>query len=121
MVVISSDTPRGRHRLVEPTQRPALLPRSTTVVAAAVGVVLTLGAQDEAQLPAPAAPPVDVPVSALQPVVPEPHDGRADPVPAALTGRAIAGAHATGFATARVGEIRSAPETTTVPEALFAA
>lgn len=95
--MISFDTSRGRHRLVETARRPALLPRSATVVAATVGVVLGLGAQDEVKKPVPP-PSADLPVSALQPVVPDPRDGRAEPVPAALHGRAIAGAHPTGSA-----------------------
>ena len=116
--MISSDTPRGRHRLVEDARRPALMPRSATVVAATVGVVLTMGVQGEAELPAPRPQP-DVPVSALQPVVLDPHAGYADPVPAARTGRSIAGAHATGSAVARPDAVPAAP--VGVPRSLFAA
>ncbi len=115
--MISSDTPRGRHRLVEDARRPALMPRSATVVAATVGVVLTMAVQGEAELPAPRPQP-DVPVSALQPVVLEPRAGYADPVPAALTGRSIAGAHATGSATVRP-DVPPAP--VDIPRSLLAA
>ena len=102
----STDTPRGRHRLAEPVRRPALLPRSMTVVAVTVGAVLTLGAQERAQVPAPRPHP-DAParaMSALEPVIPAPRDGRPariDAVPAGVTGAAIAGAHATGSASVR--------------------
>ncbi len=116
--MISSDTPRGRHRLVEDARRPALAPRSATVVAATVGVVLTMGVQGESELPAPRPQPDD-PVSALQPVVLEPRAGHADPVPAALTGRSIAGAHATGFAAVRPDHVPAEP--VDVPRSLFAA
>lgn len=115
--MISSDTPRGRHRLVEGAPRPALMPRSATVVAATVGVVLTMAVQGEAELPAPLPQP-DMPVSALQPVVLEPPIGYADPVPAAVTGRSIAGAHATGSAVVRP-DVPAAP--VEIPRSLFAA
>jgi hypothetical protein len=108
--VTSSDTSRARHRLVEPVRRPALLPRSATVVAATVGAVLALGAQERTHVPAPRHPDAPAPsVSALQPVIPAPReDSRApidagwiDTVPAGVTGRAIAGAHASGTASMR--------------------
>jgi hypothetical protein len=100
--VSSTDAPRGRHRLaVERTvRRPALMPRSATVVAATVGAVIVLGVQERVELPAPRPHP-GAPVSALEPVIPAQRDGRPariDPVPAGVTGRAIAGAHAIGSA-----------------------
>ena len=104
--VTSTDTQRGRHRLAEPARRPALLPRSATVVAVTVGAVVVLGVQERPQLPA-QRPHPDAPastLSALEPVIPAQRDGRAariDPVPVGVTGSAIAGAHATGFASVR--------------------
>jgi hypothetical protein len=108
--VTSSDTPRGRHRLAEPVRRPALLPRSASVVAATVGAVLALGAQDRLDVPAPRPPAAPSPsVAALQPVIPAPREGRPaqidagwiHTVPAGVTGRAIAGAHASASAPMR--------------------
>jgi len=104
--VTSTDIPRGRHRLAEPVRRPALLPRSVTVVAATVGAVIVMGVQQRPELAAPrphpdAATPT---MSALEPVIPAQRDGRPariDPVPAGVTGSAIAGAHATGVASVR--------------------
>ncbi len=93
----STDTRRGRHRRAEPVRLPALLPRSATVVAATVGAVLVLGVQEHGPLSAPRPHP-DLVTPALEPVIPEP---RVDPVPAGLTGRSIAGAHATGSASVR--------------------
>jgi energy-converting hydrogenase Eha subunit F len=109
--VTSTDTQRGRHRLAEPVRRPALMPRSVTVVAATVGAVVVLGVQEGSRLPAPRPHP-DAPtqtMSALEPVVPAQRSGRPariDPahvgtVPAGVTGRAIAGAHTSGFAPIR--------------------
>lgn len=106
----STDTPRGRHRLVEPVRRPALLPRSATVIAATVGAVLALGTQERVDVPAPRHPDAPTPsVSALQPVIPAPREegrtqidaGWIDTVPAGVTGRTIAGAHASGAASLR--------------------
>lgn len=86
----STETPGGRHRLVEPFRRPALLPRSANVVAATVGAVLVLGVQGRADAPAPPPPPEAPQLSALQPVVlgPDPR-----PAPVTVTGGTIAGAH----------------------------
>jgi hypothetical protein len=82
-----------------------------TVVAATVGAVFALGAPERVEVPAPRPQPdaAAPSVSALQPVIPAPRDGRParlDPVqvaavPAGVTGRAIAGAHATGNASVR--------------------
>jgi hypothetical protein len=111
--VTSTDIPRGRHRLAEPVRRPALLPRSVTVVAATVGAVLVLGAQERVELPAPRPHP-DAPtqiISALEPVIPAPREERPAeiaPVPAGVTGRSIAGAHATGSASVRALDAVSA-------------
>ena len=110
--VSSSDAPRGRHRLAvqRRIRRPALMPRSATVIAATVGAVLVLGVQERVELPAPRSHP-DAPAPALEPVIPAQRDGRPariDPVPAGVTGRAIAGAHATG-------PRRSAPSTPWLP------
>ncbi len=126
----STDTPRGgRHRRAEPVRPPALLPRSATVVAAAVGAVLVLGAQERAPSSAPSSAPrpyPDLALPALQPVIPEPRDGRpadVDPVPAGLTGRSIAGAHATGSASVSALDAVAAtqPPRGVAPESLFAA
>jgi hypothetical protein len=104
--VTSTATQRGRHRLAEPVRRPALLPRSVTVVAATVGAVVVIGVQERPGLPAPRPHP-DAPastMSALEPVIPAQRDGRPariDTVPAGVTGSAIAGAHASGAASVR--------------------
>jgi hypothetical protein len=123
--VTSTATPRGRHRRAEPVRPPALLPRSATVVAAAVGAVLVLGVQERAPQSAPRPHP-DLALPALQPVIPEPGDGRpaaVDPVPAGLTGRSIAGAHATGSASVSALDAVAAtqPPRGVAPESLFAA
>lgn len=121
--VTSPDTPRGRHRLAVPAAHPALLPRSATVVAVTVGVVLSLGLPGRAQVPA-ARPHPDAPAPALQPVIPAPRDDRAaSPVPAGVTGSAIAGAHATGYAAVRALDAAAAlqPPHAVAPESLFAA
>ena len=140
--VSSIDSPRGRHRLagggprpedrgrhVAVTQeasapRPALLPRSLTVVAAAVGAVFALGVDQQVDMPAPRPHP-DAPAAALEPVVPVQRDGRPariDPVPAGVTGRAIAGAHAAGSASMRALDAVAAtqPPRAVAPEGLFA-
>lgn len=131
-------------------RRPAsLLPRSATVVAVTVGAVLVLGVQERVELPAPRphpdAPRSDLAGPAFEPVVPAPRDGRPariasaalsaalnsaalssaalDPVPAGVTGRAIAGAHATGSASLGVLDAVAAtqPHGGVTPENLFAA
>ena len=124
----STDTPRGRHRLAEPVRRPALLPRSLTVVAATVGAVVVLGVQGRMELPAPRPHPdaATPSMSALEPVIPVQRDGRparVDPVPAGVTGRAIAGAHATGSAALSALDAVAAtqPPGGVAPENLFAA
>jgi hypothetical protein len=86
-----------------------------TVVAATVGAVFALGAQEGVEVPAPRPQPdaAAPSVSALQPVIPAPRDGRPariDPVqiaavPAGVTGRAIAGAHAIGSAPVRALDV----------------
>ena len=101
------------------------MPRSATVVAATVGAVLALGVQQRADVPAPRPHP-DAPVAALQPVIPAPRDGRPariDPVPAGVTGAAIAGAHATGAAALSALDAAAAtqPSGGVAPENLFAA
>jgi hypothetical protein len=103
--VTSTAVQRGRHRLAEPVRRPALLPRSMTVVAATVGAVVVMGVQERPGLPAPRPHP-DAPastMSALEPVIPAQRDGRPAriDVPAGVTGSAIAGAHASGVASVR--------------------
>jgi hypothetical protein len=101
------------------------MPRSAAVVAATVGAVLVLGVQERVELPAPRPHP-DAPAPALEPVIPAPRDGRPariDPVPAGVTGRAIAGAHAAGSAS--VGALNAVAATQppggVAPENLFAA
>lgn len=121
----STVTPRGRHRLAEPVRPPALLPRSATVIAATVGAVIVLGVQERVEMPAPRPHP-DAPVAAYEPVVPAPRDGRPariDPVPAGVTGRAIAGAHTTGSASVGALDAVAAtqPPGGVAPENLFAA
>jgi hypothetical protein len=86
------------------------MPRSVTVIAATVGAVFALGAQQRVELPAPrphpeAARPT---MSALEPVIPAPREdvpAVIDParfaVPGEVTGRAIAGAHLSGTASVR--------------------
>jgi hypothetical protein len=120
--VTSTDTPRGRHRRAEPVRFPALLPRSATVVAATVGAVLVLGGQERAPLSAPRPQP-DLAAPVLEPVIPEPRPARVDPVPAGLTGRSIAGAHATGSASVRALDAVAAtqPPRGVARENLFAA
>jgi hypothetical protein len=79
------------------------MPRSMTVVAATVGAVFALGLDHQVDMPAPRPHP-DAPAPALEPVIPVQRDGRPariDPVPAGVTGRAIAGAHAAGSAPVR--------------------
>lgn len=103
--VSSADVPRGRHRLVEPVRRPSLFPRSAGVVAATVGVVLTLGAQSDSGVPAPRPHP-DAPeraASALEPVIPAPREEAAARLRATgpVTGASVAGVHLE--ATVRLG------------------
>jgi hypothetical protein len=75
-----------------------------TVVAATVGAVFALGLDHQVEMPAPRSHPDAAPAPALEPVIPVQRDGRPariDPVPAGVTGRAIAGAHTNGFAPVR--------------------
>lgn len=95
------------------------------MVAATVGAVIALGVQERVELPSPRPHP-DAPVAAFEPVIPAPRDGRPariDPVPAGLTGRAIAGAHATGSASVGALDAVAAtqPHGGVAPENLFAA
>jgi hypothetical protein len=87
--------------------------------------VIVMGVQEGADAPAPRPHP-DAPIAALEPVVPAPRDGRPariDPVPAGVTGAAIAGAHATGSAS--LGALDAVavtqPAGGVAPEHLFAA
>ena len=101
------------------------MPRSTTVVAVTVGVVLSFGLQERLHLPAPRPHP-DAPGPALEPVIPAPREGQSasfDTVPAGVTGRAIAGAHATGSAAVRALDAAAAlqPPNAVAAERLFAA
>jgi hypothetical protein len=94
-------------------------------VAATVGAVLVLGVQERGPLSTPRPHP-DLAAPALQPVIPEPGDGRSarvDSVPAGLTGRSIAGAHATGSASVRAVDAVAAtqPPGGVARENLFAA
>jgi hypothetical protein len=124
--VTSTDTPRGRHRLVEPVRRrPSLLPRSLNVVGVTVGAVLVMAAQGGPDVPAPRPHP-DAPnqsVSALEPVVPAQRTGRPAPIPGAPTGRDIAGAHLSGAAKIRAVDAVAAtqPPGGVAPDGLFAA
>jgi hypothetical protein len=75
-----------------------------TVVAATVGAVFALGLDHQVEMPAPRPHPDAAPAPALEPVIPVQRDGRPariDPVPAGVTGRAIAGAHTNGSAPVR--------------------
>lgn len=99
-----------------------------TVVATTVGAVLALGAQERADLPAPRPHP-DAPTrvtAALQPVVPAQRDDRPSRIgglPVQVTGRSIAGAHASGFASVRALDVVAAtqPQRGIVSENLFTA
>jgi hypothetical protein len=87
--------------------------------------VIVMGVQERADVPAPRPHP-DAPVSAFEPVVPAPRDGRPariDPVPAGVTGAAIAGAHTTGSASVAALDAVAAtqPAGGVAPEHLFAA
>jgi hypothetical protein len=95
------------------------LPRSATVIAATVGAVLALGAQERPHVPAPRHPDAPAPsVSALQPVIPAPREDRPaqidagwiNTVPAGVTGRTIAGAHASGTASMRALDALRGPD-----------
>ena len=99
-LVGSNGTSRGRHRLADPVGRPALLPRSLNVVSVTVGAVLVLAAQDDPGTPARRPHPDTPSLSAFQPVVlaPEPR-----PATAAVTGRAVAGAHLSATASVYAG------------------
>jgi hypothetical protein len=102
-IVTSNGTSRGRHRLPEPVGRPALLPRSAGVVAATVGAVLVLTAQERPTSVAPGLHPDTPGLSALEPVVLAPRDAPA-PVPIGVTGRALASVHLSGAAAVRAAE-----------------
>lgn len=73
------------------------------MISATVGAVLAMGVDQQVLVPTPRPHPAS-PAPALEPVVPVQRDGRParyDPVPAGLTGHAIAGAHAAGSASVR--------------------